>query len=441
MRVAAAVVLCAGCSFDRAGLPLDDGGVSDIDAAICEVTTAAITVDGVPHASDTTPAATVLVGDTVILSSQGSCGPTALTYEWDVSPINGTRDTLRPGDTAAAVSVYATEPDAYLVTLTVRAGDANASTTIFAFDARGFAELAATPDKVRDLDAGGGQLWIASEQSTFRADLDSPVTLVSVDAELEAAGQEPLPAKTDSILWDDARTAVWVGGFDPGAAIWRIDYDGGAPAIAELDYATLLGGTARAADLALVSEDQPGTLAAATELGVAFSSAGTAFDGSFAGPAAAAAEATGTWVLADLLRGVDDGREHAVLGGTPRALAPDLDGGGLWVASEGDGVAHVRFAGSDLDVATFDDQSGLPSNNGRAIAIERGGRFAGDVWVATDKGLARWKADRSEWVIYGNPQGLMGYLDLDAVAVSAADGEPRQVFAGGAAGLVYAALP
>jgi hypothetical protein len=440
MRATAAVLVVgaavAACRFDPAGVAGDDDPRRDapptdgalVDAAICPSPTARISVDGVVHDGAGGPAAVVLVGDTVALGSHGSCGPGPLTYQWQVSPVTGVRDTLAPGDDAPAITVYPTLADRYSVTLTVRAPDGSAaSETIYAFDARGFAPLATRPRRVRDLEIGGGRLWVASGAGTFSADLDAPADLAEVDGRL--------PRRAGAVVWDPTRDALWVGAQAPSASVWRID--GGD--VVEVDVAAILGGVAVVSDLAVVVEPMPGAIAVATDRGVAFAADGVAFEAAFGGGAAAVAEAGETWVLGDLLRSVDSGRSFIMVDtGEPTAMVSDLDGGGVWVAIDGEGVAHARFVGDGIAVARFDVAGGLPSPSVRALAIERDGRFAGDVWAATARGLARWKADREVWVAYGNPQGLQGFLDLSAVAVG---GPRRTVFAGGASGLVYAAQP
>jgi hypothetical protein len=443
--------LAAGCFFDRRGVPADgDGDAPDgtrADAAICAELTARIRVDGIAHDSVTEPAVTVLVGDTVHLSSAGSCGPGPLRYAWDVSPVSGIRDTIHPAEDAAAITVFATLPDAYRVSLTVHSdGDASASTTIYAFAARGFAVLSVSPDKVRDLDVGGGQLWVASEQGTYRAPLAVPGVLVDVRAEASGTGPDALPNKTAAILWDEARTALWVGGFDAESGAWRVDRAVTPPVSSKLAFHGVLGGTARSHDLALVVEPTAATVALATERGTALASDGAAFTAAFVPPANAAAtagavEAGETWILGAALHAVDRGRDFEVAdGGTATGLVADPDGV-LWAAYDTRGVFEVRRAGDDVTSTRHGTTEGLPSRNVRGLTVEPAGPFAGDVWVATDRGLGRWKADRRQWVEYGNPQGLRNHLDLRAVVVAVTASGGRTVFAGGAAGLVYAALP
>ncbi len=452
-----AVLAAGGCRFDAAGIEgepeLDDAGgrltdAGSIDAAVCTEVTARIRVDDVEHTSATAPAATVLIGDTVALSSQGSCGPTALAYQWQVSPVTGIRDTIEPADDAAAITVFATVPDAYSVTLTVSAAGEVAVTTIYAFDAAGFAELVGVPTKVGDLDVGDGQLWAATDSGAVRLPLATLAPVTSINDEALGGGPNALPGKQEAILWDDARQVTWIGGSDAAPGVWRVDYGAVMPVTTRVDFAAALGGNARTTELALVGEPEPGTLAATTELGVAFAPDGAAFASAFvpaSGPVelGAAVEADETWAVGSALFAIDTGRVFQLFGnGKATGLVADLDGLGLWAGIEGEGIAHAELDGAGIQLTTFDALNGLPSSNVRSVAIESAGRAAGDVWVATSRGLARWKADRQTWVGYGNPQGLMGFLDLDAVVVHApADGVGRAVFAGGNAGAVYSRVP
>lgn len=448
MREALGLLVVAACRFDPAGVPDDGPRAADDasldapsggpDAAVCASVTARIEVDGTPHASGSTPAEAVMVGDTVALSSQGSCGPGALTYAWQVSPIEGIRDTILPADDAGAITVYATLPDAYSVTLTVRdAGGATDAATIYAFDAIGFATVPGVPSKVRDVDVGDDRLWIATETGAVRVPLGALAPVTSIDAE---AGGAALPAKTGAVLWDDARSALWVGAFDPAAGVWRVDY-AAAPTATLIGYDALLGAAAKTFDLAIVREDAADTIAAATDRGTAFNPGGDAFETRFVTMPLRTTGVTQagdtTWVLGDALHDLDAPATFPVIaGGEPTGLAADLDGEGVWVGNEMMGAAHVTRAGAGVDVTLV---SGLATDKVRAFAVEPDGRAAGDVWVATQKGLARWKLDREVWVLYGNNQGLTGHLDLRAVAV--ASGSARAVYAGGAAGAVYAAPP
>jgi ligand-binding sensor domain-containing protein len=121
---------------------------------------------------------------------------------------------------------------------------------------------------------------------------------------------------------------------------------------------------------------------------------------------------------------------------TIRDLAVYAAAGELWLATDGNGVARVNLnSGALIDHFTATD-TGLEGDKIRAIAVEQAGPFAGDVWAATDKGVARFKRDRGVWLTYGNSQGLQGRLDVNGIAIDA-DGGRRGVWAGSKGGLVY----
>jgi hypothetical protein len=449
-----------GCSFDVSGLggddddddvvPVDGGGGGDAepaDAGPCpEPLRVSLAIDG----NDTgTPRTRVLVGDTVTLSAAGSCsqnGP--LTYQWQISPIDDTRETASPSLSAAALTIYPVLPREYIVEVTVSDG-VTSDTVLAQFVAHGFAEQSGVDPDVRDLAVGGGRLWIATRTGAFRSDdLDDPTTFVDLDGEVSGGGEDNLPEGFDTIYFEDDQQALWLGNKDAAAGLHRVDYvnaDAPSSNLVHYDGLTVLGAIAEPHDIVGFGEG----VAVATSLGAA--SAPDGADPVFGNPFRplalalfAVADRAGLWaggtrVYRQSGDGVFDPFGEA--DDKVRAMATDDFGGELWVGTDGFGIASLDPAGGTI--AVYDEAGAdLLSNKVRAIAIEPSGPFAGDVWIATDKGIGRFKRDRGIWLTYANSEGLMGNLDVRGIAIDVDVVAGRRTIWGGVnGGLVYIRTP
>src|SRR5262249_30131937 len=146
----------------------------------------------------------VIVGDTVQLSSIGTCVRAwPATYAWSVTPSDGTDTTALPALDASSLSIYPLSAATYTIALTVTDALGRTATLgpLQAIDARGFALLDALPGSgdVRDASLGGGALWLATADGPFSMGLATP----NVFDDLSAwAG---LPVTDLSHVWyDDA---------------------------------------------------------------------------------------------------------------------------------------------------------------------------------------------------------------------------------------------
>jgi len=114
-----------------------------------------------------------------------------------------------------------------------------------------------------------------------------------------------------------------------------------------------------------------------------------------------------------------------------RALAGE--GSRVWVGGDDQGIALLE---DSVIAARFNVDDGLPSNRIRALAIDVGG----DVWAATDKGIARYKNDRGVWLTMDDQMAeLEGLVDVSGIAVLDAGGQ-RLVAIGAGGGIAIMGL-
>jgi len=442
----------AGCTFDPNGVPFEPSTSSVEDAHLdddadtpvtpCLTVTAAITVDGVAaRAGDTNPATTVLVGDTVTLSARGSCGQGPLRYEWQVSPPDATGATAKPGLTAETLTLYPTRVQDYVVTLIVRDDRGEAPLSVFGFRANGFSLLDKAPDDVRDLTAGDGSVWAATGDGAFRGSADAPGTFTEVNGQVDPE----LPSELGVVHYDADHDVLWLAGAGQHLGIWRADYGGnGAPSFTRHTFNQLLSAAATVRDITTVTSS--GGIAVATSLGLAYASVTGPFASRFIDAPdwnffAVAAAGNDVWVGSDRLTNASQPSLLIVpfdppLPATVRVLAVDPDGAQMWVGNDSKGVAVVRTSDRSI-TKIWTDGDGMTSSAVRAIAIEPSGPFAGDVWVATQRGVSRYKRDREVWVACGNLAGLESLLDLRAIAVEV-NGARRSIWTGGNRGIAVA---
>lgn len=109
-----------------------------------------------------------------------------------------------------------------------------------------------------------------------------------------------------------------------------------------------------------------------------------------------------------------------------RALAGDGDR--VWVGSDNQGIALFNGA---IGEQVFTEAEGLPSNKVRGLAIDA----AGDVWAATDRGVARFKSDRQKWIAMGAEAGLDPMLQNTVGIAVLEEGGQRHVVIGASGGI------
>jgi hypothetical protein len=466
IALAGVFLAVAACRFDASGQPLgDDGGQpvdgndigqdgGDVDAAPGDAGPCGadiwveMSVNGQPTPlGDGEPYAHVLVGDTVTLSASGSCSADgSLLYNWQISPIDGTRETALPHTQAETITVYPMNVDAYQVTLMI--ADSNgrdASMDVFAFRAHGWNDISGITN-VNDVDVGEGMLWVAHGGGADRLPLANPTSFVDIAAEVDPGSDPPLENKASSVFFGPA-DLVWIGHTDARAGVWRLDYDQIPPRSTFHPYDTILNVVN-----ATVYDIGPHTtgVAVATSDGLVMALDNVLFTDTFVPPdMEMRAVATGDgqrWAGASRLYDLDAGGTSTDPFGDAadskiRNLAIDVANDELWVASEDLGIARVDNTTGAV-IATYDDVNTIPltTDKLRYAAIETTGPFAGDAWVATDKGVARYKRDRDTWIIMGNGFGLNGHNDVRSVVVDEADGR-RVIYAGTSNGVVYIRAP
>ncbi len=424
-------ITAGGCAFDASapagdgsGSPADDGsddGGDDDTAAACpESLHTVLTVNGRESAgAGTDPIATVLLGDTVVLSAAGSCserGP--VTFEWAIvdAELAATADASTDSET---LRVYPVLPGDYRVTLTV-SDDAGAGEPVSILALRAFPWVPlADQDDVRDVAVGAGRIWMATGDGAFfldLADLEAGVQAIN-DA---VPGPPDVSDNLSAVYFAGADGVVWFARRGNAGQVWRVS----ASSLAVSDI--LLPSVVDVRDIAAAG---PGVMVGARD-GVLQAPDNQSFGqpNPVEDVHAVAENTESAWAGGrDLFRvgaagsispfGEEDDKIRALVG----------DGDRVWVGSEDQGIARVEGS-AVAAVYTLDDQ--LPTNKIRGLAVDS----AGDVWAATDKGVVRYKNDRDLWVTMAEPAGLDGLVDVFGVAVQETE-DSRFIVIGASSGL------
>lgn len=452
------LLLCVplACVFDTSGAMLPDRDPSDAGAGVdgqalpCDSdVTVQLSIGGVSEEpTPGQPYVHALLGDVVELSARGSCvreGP--LVYEWQVSPIDETRTTAEPSLQSEVITIVPVLAEEYAVTLRVSGGSASAQKTVLGISAYGWQRRGGSLDEpdVRALATGAEHLWLAHEGGAHALALDdgSPGDEF-VDLAAESTG-EPIPENLGSAYYSDETGLLWLASDESTDRVLQVAFDVAEPAVVAvaIDGSGELGGPARV--FAISGRNR--SVAVATDRGLAHSQNGNAFNNVFRPDGGGALYATvgGT-------RGYTGGPSVFDLSamGAPfdpfdgavgsdiavRALAVDAERQELWIATSGHGIARVDNSGPLSVIAIYDTANGqLESDEVRALAIEQQGLYAGDVWAATDRGIARYVRTRDRWLQMGNLQGLQERLDVQALAIDEQAGR-RAIYAGSNRGLV-----
>lgn len=428
LALVAAFVLPA-CEFDttsESSLVGEDAALSESDAADCDGDpVASIAVNGATAPPETgAPLARVLVGDTVELRAEVACAG-ELGYRWVIEPSTTLiGSTASPDLRSASVTVYPLRPDAYTARLTVTSAGGETTVSSYAFDAAGWRPLdqLAADAVVTDLTTDADHLWATSSRGAYRIELDAPFAgpYQRVD---ELYGGIDLPEAL-STVYAAAGEEVWLASDRRGPNAWRIDL--AASTIDAVDFA----------EPVMVRDLGPATdgARAATDRGVFIAEEPANFvlersDDSYAvatGPGGAASGGAKLYPL-------PNGAQIDVFGGNNRIRALAADDAGFWAGGDNKGVA--RLVEGTVESIYSKLQGHLPDDRIHAIAVDD----AGDVWVATARGLARFKRDREEWVTMAFGTGLDDHLDLRAIAVDEHGGR-RAIYAGSDRGLLILSL-
>jgi hypothetical protein len=446
--------LVAGCRFDPSGITTD-GALSDTaipdgetDGLCPEPLRLSLSIGGVTEvASPDQPFVRALVGDVIELSAAGSCAQEGtLSYQWQVSPVDSTRTTAEPDLSSETLTIYPILAREYVVSLTVSNGTDSLERTVLGIAAHGWIERDGLPggEDVRDLATGRDSLWIAHKDGAFRLPLGGapPDQFIAVNS--EAAG-ESIGANLGTVYYSAESGQVWFGQAAMRGDVWRVDLDQPQAVVARVayDHAAALG---RSAEVLAIEFAAPG-VALATDQGLTLSADGVAFAGGFqpAGNRAVHAFAAGNgrhFAGSRRLYDLDaEGVAHApfddrVPDHRIRALVVDSGNEELWIGSADSGVARAASTGAFAVQAVYGSASGtLATDAIRDLVVETSGAHAGDVWAATDAGVARYVRARDTWLLMGNNQGLSGFLDVRAIAIDDAGGR-RAIYAGTRNGLV-----
>lgn len=454
--------LLAACSFDVTGVLAIDSGNNDVDAPSGDTGTVGdagpcddnilvqLSINGFSEQLPTgRPYAYALPGDIVELSARGSCARQgALSYEWQISPIDATRSTAVPDLTSEVIRLYPALPEDYTVTLTVTAGDLSTSRTVLGIRAYEWQRRDGLPggQDVRGLDASADTLWIAGAVGAHRLPLGADGSGDEfVDIGAGATG-DAIVGNLGPIRFSAAEQLLWLAEETRRDDLWRVQV-GQTPVVSTLvniSGDSVLGDAARVYD---IFDYAPG-IGLATSEGVTRSDDGLTFFGTFTPEDSSDVRAiaassdrhvtggrrlydmTNSGVVFDPFTGTTDD-DNAI-----RSLAMDTSRNELWIATDGHGAARIDVSGDLTVLGIYDTATdALPTDRLRDIAIERVGPFAGDVWIATNTGVIRYIRERDTWLLMGNAHGLRDRINVRAIVIDETDGR-RAVYAGTSRGLV-----
>lgn len=444
--------------------PLGDAGAPDgndaaaPDAGGCGAIRLALRVDGedVPITPGSAPVEMdVLVGDVIELSAAGSCTPAGdVSYQWQITPNDDTAD---PGLGAETITFYPAQVAEYVVSIVIRDDRGSQAGGQVLVTAHGWQAVEVAPGNddvtdIRDLDSSGEDLWIASGGGPYRLPLIGVQNLFfSLNSELTG---EIIVGDLTAVHYTSADDSIWFGSGQILSVVWQVDIGSSPPISNTLNISTptALKTSARIRDITphaagvAVTTDKGLTDAAdaMTFLGNIEPNGDIAFTTSNIGDRRWA----GGRMLYDLdtydpvTKTVDIIDPFPAQIGTDRqirALAVDLASDELWVASGNQGIAHLSHA-TGVVLATYTTDHGLPSNLVRHLRVENQGPHAGDVWAATDAGVARYMRARDAWIAMDLDHGLDGHTDVKAIAIDEAGGR-RAIYAGTLNGIAYIRVP
>jgi hypothetical protein len=426
----AAAVLATGCGFDGSansapptGQPGDPDAspVLPVDAepGTCAEPILTQMLVGGQSPEDADPIATVILGDTIIMSAAGSCSNRGtLSFDWQ---LGGLADTADPGTDGEGLTIYPTEPGDFPITLTLSDDVGSDDPITVNLRVLSWVPVAQELD-VRDVAVGAGRIWIASNDGPRFVDL-SNLGAGAQDLNAAADGDE-IPADLEAVFFDNDDGLVWFGrrGQDDGA--YRLD-------LAAFEIATFAFPSPSIGQTAVRDITTQGNgVMFATQDGVTIA----ADNQTFADPIvlddrdAVGDNDAGGWAgSTDLIRLSDEQTFTPFGGGDNRILAIAGDDDLLWVGGDDKGAARLN---ADDSVDVFRTAQGLPSNRVRGLAVDGDH----DVWAATQAGAARYKRDRDVWVPMGEESGLGPITDLVSAATGV-EGGRTVVVVGGTEGL------
>ena len=439
VSVVFAAGLLVGCSFDPSanvaggGDGGPTGGDAGPDAGPCdEPLHAEMTVNGTASAASGEPFVTVLIGDSVQLSAAGSCTESGtIEYVWSITG-DGDGDaiegTAAPDLASAVVDVYPVARGDYTVTLAVSDGTSTSDPlSVFAFRAIAWQASAEALD-IRDLATTTATLWVAASAGAYQLPLADVLGTPSLVNDL-AGGDDDIPNDLSASAAGLGGT-VWFGHKPNDSLVWRVDTDNGR--VTAIDF------TPNFEDAVVedIGRGETG-IVLATRDGVVEAPDNQTFEAPLitAQSFAVTRGGSGGWAGGAKLYQLPAGTEFDLFGVDDNKIRALLEvDGEIWAGADDPGVA-VFDPGTLTVTSIFTTANGLPSNKVRAIAVDT----TGDVWLATDRGVARYKQDRAVWVAMGAGTGI-GSIDVRAVTAVGA-GAARKIIAGTHDGVSLLTLP
>lgn len=390
----------------------------------------------------------VLVGDLITLSAAGSCSSSGeLAYEWVLAPDPGT---AAGGFAADAIDFYPDQVGDYTATLRIQ-GDSGAPVEGgIQIRAHGWQPVEALAGggevtDIRELDVSEGDLWVAANGGAYQLPLTGAQDTF-IDLASEATG-DIIVGNLSTAYYDQASGNVWFGRNGFTGVVWRLEPDRRPqPVSTAISISDALGENATVHDIG------PGAIgvAVATDRGLTETADGETFNGDQEpnndGNVRSVVSGGGQhWAGGRALYDLNSGRSILPFGGTDGddnrivTLVVDEANDDLWVGSADRGIARLSNV-NGMPQGIYDDgSSGLATNTIRHLRVETG-RYAGDVWAATDQGVARYIRARDTWITMGDAHGLNGNLDVKAIAIDEADGR-RAIYAGTINGVVHLRVP
>ncbi|HET6613155.1 MAG TPA: hypothetical protein VFG83_14250 [Kofleriaceae bacterium] len=427
----------ADATVPDAAAPIIDGGdPAPADAAPCpEPLAISVTVNGHPYeAGATGPLARVAIGDVITVDASGTCSQAgAITnYQFTVEPTPAIAHRTVSG---ATVRFYAQVPGSVNVAVAVTdsVGQTANVARFYAVEVTGWRRVThptVTGLDIHALAAGDGTLWLGATTGAFALEL-SDFAACSADIACNLAGElgGDDPGDVHAILYDSSRKLLWAGGKD---GVFR--GKAGPPASPFVHLGVPDGAKDDIRDLAA---DGDGGVWAATPAGAwtAAADAGSFTVGrsgldSFAVTTAGSRVWLGGAALTDIVS--DTTRDVFAGDDKIRALFYFAPANKLWIGSDAAGIVRAGIDGTVEDTFSTATGDGLQSDRIRDVLVTADD---GDVWAATDVGIARWSETFAEWIPMQSPQGLTE-SDTRAVAVAVVDGI-RTIYAGTKSGLFY----
>jgi PKD domain len=419
-------LIFAACTFDPTGLAgtgsgseadagEDDEGADDQPVECPEPLHVELSVDG-RVAADDDPLTIVLLGDTVALSAAGSCsrGGGQLTYRWEFDGNLG--QTADAPDDSESLTIYPSLPGEFYITLTVNDGN-NSASQVAVLRARPWSARSDQPN-VESVALADNRVWMATSSGAVVFDLAAPE--LGIQPLLDVAPGDEVTGNVETVHFAEQSGHVWFGRGGNTDQVFRVDLSAETTTAVDLPDAV---------DLRDIDSLGAGVLIGHRD-GVLRSANNEDFENSEPSEDIfAVTGADGGWAGGRDLHRVGNEAEFSAFP-EPDDRIRALAGAGdlVWAGSDNQGVARFNTGTGRADVV-YTAPGDLPSNAIRALAVENNG----DVWAATDQGVARYKRDRDVWIAMGEDTQLEGnLLDVSGIAVLQAGG--KRVVAIGTAG-------